>query len=292
MSEATPETPAIETPAVETKVETPEAPETTEVKVETPPKKKIKFKVDGEELEEELGDDDLPNVLAKAKGADKRFQEAADMRDKMMKLFEEGKKAPHELLKQLGIDPRKFAEEFLTPIYQEEELPEPERKRIKAEREAAEYKQRLEQLESEQQKTQSEAEVEKYKGEYDKMISDALSQTNLPRTQGTVKRVAYYMARALEKNIDDFGVNDAVALVKEDYAKEHGELYKSMTEDELLAIIGEDKARALAKKLATMQQKPENRADNVESNSTPRHQKKMQWNEFADKLDKTLQGMA
>jgi hypothetical protein len=65
-----------------TEPQTPEAaaPVTPPVTPPAPAKKAYKFKVDDQEVTEELTDDEVLQRLQKHKGADKRFQEAAEIK--------------------------------------------------------------------------------------------------------------------------------------------------------------------------------------------------------------------
>lgn len=94
---------------------------------ETP--RKYKVKVDG--LESEVEEAELINSYQKGRSADKRFQEASDLR-KQLELFVENAKAdPTQLLEQLGHNPKDWARNLLlAEIEAEEQEKDPNLKRI------------------------------------------------------------------------------------------------------------------------------------------------------------------
>jgi hypothetical protein len=291
MPENTPDgtaTPEQTQPISETKTETVETTQPVET-AKPSEKRKYKYKVDGEELEEEVTDDDIIKALQLSKAAPKRFKEAADTRDKMLRLYEEGKKNPLELLKTLGVNPREFAERYLYEIYKEEELPEPDRKRIEAERKAADAEGKLKEYEEKQLAEQQALETEKYRQDYDMQIASALEKASLPRLPQTVKRVASYLIKGIEKGID-IPIDKVIELVREDYENEFKELYGKADEDTIKRVLGDEKAKALAKKIAseTSEQRPENRAEGVEPSQSSRSSKRKTWKEFEKELDAAI----
>src|SRR5690606_2479354 len=62
---------------------------------------KLKFKVDGQEIEEELDEHEIRMRLQKAKGAEKRFEEAARLRKEWEDAVALGKRDPSAAMKQL-----------------------------------------------------------------------------------------------------------------------------------------------------------------------------------------------
>lgn len=297
VAEATVETPA-EQPAQEKvdegqktdegQTETAEA--TAEKPKEEPKpveKRKYKYKANGKEIEAELSDTDVLNALSKAAGADASFEEAAKVKKQIIQLFEEGAKSPEQLLTALKIDPRKFAEELLYKIYSEEQMPEAERRALQAERKAAQLEAEKKALEDANEKAVMDSESAKWTETYDKQITDALekSTVKLPKTPETVKRIAGYMLQALEKGID-VPVDDIIPLVYEDMQGGIGSVLSAADEDTIIKLLGEDKARAIAKKIATQVPTPGNRASQeTKPEGSSRRNTKKTWKQLEAELD-------
>jgi len=94
---------------------------------ETP--RKYKVKVDG--LESEVDEAELINSYQKGRSADKKFQEAADLRKQLETFVENVKADPAQLLEQLGHNPKEWARNLLlAEIEAEEQEKDPNLKRI------------------------------------------------------------------------------------------------------------------------------------------------------------------
>lgn len=291
---AAPEATQAEAP-VETPAENVSAEQTTE-KTETPvaeapkvEKRKYKYKANGEEKEEELTDDDVVKALAKAAGADEKFREAASTREKIMGLVEELKKNPVEALSSLGVDFRKAAEEYLTKIYKEEELPEHERLALQYKRKMEEVEKKEKELTDKEQREIIERETEKYVAEYDKAISDAIQSSDLPKTRSTVRRIASYLERAVSKGVD-VDVKDIIPIVREDYINEFKETFGNADEKQIMDILGKDKAAAVSKAVAqSVIVKPDNKADaSIQPKNVAPKSKKVKWTDLEKELDARL----
>lgn len=115
----------------------PPAPE--EAKPQPPSKKKYRGKVDGEEYEEELSDDEVSVRLQKERAWRKRQNEFTSERKKLEQFYELGKKDPFAAAKELwGVDALELAQERLASQYKtelEQRNMKPE-DRLKAEYEA------------------------------------------------------------------------------------------------------------------------------------------------------------
>lgn len=113
-------------PAAKTEAPKPEAPAAPK----PPEKRKYKLKVDGAEVEEELGDEEIAVRLQKGRAAEKRMQEAAAIRKQFQELKELAKSDPALVLKELaGLDdPDAWAEQRLAEKWKRDVMPEADRK--------------------------------------------------------------------------------------------------------------------------------------------------------------------
>lgn len=128
-------------------------------------KRKFKLKVDGEEFEEELSDDDIRIRLQKDKAADKRLQEAAGERKKLAAALDFLRKNPKEALKQFGHDFDKLAQEHIAQLYNRETMDPAERERQDLQEKLKTY----EQKEAERTKTE---ETQKQQAHREKVWSE------------------------------------------------------------------------------------------------------------------------
>jgi hypothetical protein len=115
-------------------------------------RRKYRLKVDGQEREEELSDEEIAVRLQKGYAADKRMAEAAEIRKANKELRELAKKDRRALLKELGgiEDVDAWIEQEYAQRIKKELMPEPERKQLEiqqraeaAERRAAELEARI-----------------------------------------------------------------------------------------------------------------------------------------------------
>lgn len=205
--------------------------------------KKWKIKADGKE--EEIDEKELVRRASLSTGAQKRMQEAADLRKKMAALVEGVKKNPVESLfdPALGLTKEQIQTAFEDWYKREVLEPEtltPEQKRLRQaegelkqlrEKAAGEAKEReAEQMAKLQAETRS---------QYDKQIFEALEAAKLPKKPFTVKRTAYYMYQALERGIDA-PLEAITKLVKQDYQDAQRELYENADIETLVEMLGEN----------------------------------------------------
>lgn len=116
-----------DTPAPQAENVEPIAPQ-EEVQIPEAPRK-YKVKVDG--LESEVEESELINSYQKGRSADKRFQEASDLRKQLETFVENAKADPTQLLEQLGHNPKEWARDLLlAEIEAEEQGKDPNLKRI------------------------------------------------------------------------------------------------------------------------------------------------------------------
>lgn len=232
---------ASNTPQQEAKPSQPITPEMAEKLA-----KKYKVKVDNEELE--VDEDELVRGYQMRKASDKRFQEGLAARKQAEEFVRLLKTDPKKVLAHpsIGLDLKKFAEDFLVEQMQEE-LMDPK------DRELRDYKQKLAKFEEEERLKKQKAEEEakdavkkKYQEDYNKQIIDALETSGLPKTEYTVERMIYYMHKAL-KNGYELDAKDVTELVKRDYIEDSKALYSGLDAEALEKIMGADIAKKLRK---------------------------------------------
>lgn len=226
------------------KTDTPATAPATEASPENP--RKFKVKVDNQELE--VSEADLIRNYQKGIAADKRFNEASQMHKQAEEFIGLLRSNPMKVLTdpRLSIDMKKIAEDYVYEQYQLEQMT-PEQ------REAREMKERLTRYEQEEKarKEQEEAKraqelTDKWTQNYTKDIMTAIEKSGLPRSEHTVRRMAYYMHQSLKNGLGLTAI-DVVDLVRNDYNTEIKSLLGGLDGDVLLSFVGDDLARKIQK---------------------------------------------
>lgn len=210
------------------------------------PKKMYKVKVNGNDAE--VDEQELITAYQVRKASDERFREG-NLRKKQAEEFVNLLRTnPMKVLNNpsLGLDMRKLAEDYLIQQMEEESMT-PEQRELK------EAKSKLQQFEEEKKRIETEREAavaqelrQRHTENYTKDITSALETSGLPRTEHTVKRMAYYMHQALLKGYD-LSAADVADLVKQDYINEQKALFGGLDGEMLLKLLGDDVANKIRK---------------------------------------------
>ncbi len=238
---------------------------------ETPAEKRarrLKLKIDGQEEEFDVdaaSDEDLALQLQMGRAARKRMQEAAEERKKaqtVQEKFQEilalGKEDPAGILEGLfGVNPHQWAEQLLLQKYQEEQMPEADRKALHLERQLAQRDAELKKIADEraaQEKAVKDAEAktlqEKYEREqfeaFDKEYAAALSKHSLPKT----KETAWLMAQVGKVNLEhgvELSADQMANEVKKRFTAIHQGVVGQLDGAQLLDVLGQDVVRKVLK---------------------------------------------
>lgn len=218
---------------------------TTEKPVENPFKAtKHKIKVDGQEAEidyDELirGYQTNKHALTKMQQASKDKQQAEDV----IKLF---KADPEQAAKVLGINAAEWAQKFME---REAELalktPE-ERSRMKLLDELNALKAEKDTAEAARQSQELEQRTNMAATQLDTQFTQALASAGLPKTRGTVQRMAQYMYQFAEAG-HDVTASEVVPYVLKDYEDEHREMWGNSDLDQLYKQLGEENIKKIIK---------------------------------------------
>lgn len=219
-------------------LETPEA-KAPVVPPVAPAKKAYKFKIDDQEVTEELTDDEVLQRLQKHKGADKRFQEAATLKQQTERFYQLLKDNPLDLVEKIhGDKARQMMEERLWAKIQREQM-NPQ------ERELLETKERLQTLEAETRARASRDQQEQFDRlklqhaqNFDKEIKEALAANGKAVTPYAYKRVAHYMLQAMNDG-RTLAAKDAVPLMDTDLQADLRAMFETTNEDNILALLGD-----------------------------------------------------
>jgi len=228
-------------PAFAEPTETPEAEQKAE-KAAAAAYKKLKIK--GREID--VDETKYHEYAQKGAAATETWQEAAKMKKEADDFMKRLRENPKSVLadKSLGINFRKVAEDYIWEQLQDEQMSPHE----KAQREKERRLEILEAQEAERAKSESEQqrlrEHEHYRNEYDQKISKALASSGLPRTTGTVRRIAEYMKVDIDSGVDRDPI-EYIDAVRADYMEDIKELLGTVDGDTLLKMLGDDAAKKI-----------------------------------------------
>jgi len=204
----------------------------------------VKIKVDGKEAQLPL--EEIVKRAQKATAADKRMQEAADVRKQATGLINALQKNPFSILSrpEFGIGEeklREFAESYVYEKVQYENMDDDERAQYEKMREYDKLKEEEKQRETDKKSNEQKA----YQDHYSTKIQEALETNNLPKNPNTVKRIAMYLSKGLEKGVR-LDPNDVVPFVKKDLIEEA----RSLTGDDetLMELLGEEGIKKVRQK--------------------------------------------
>lgn len=180
-------------------------------------------------------------------GAEKRFQEAAEIKKEAAKLLDMLQKDPLGLLDELGIDSLTVAQQrMLKQLEKEAKTPE----ELQRDQELAE----LEQLRNEAKSLKEEkerVEFEKIMSEESRKIEDemigALQEQKLPLKPMYIKKMAEIMQAGMEKGID-LSAKEALAIARKDVVTDLRELLDASPDELLEELVGTGNVKRLRKR--------------------------------------------
>lgn len=155
-------------------------------------RRKYKGRVDGQDREYELSDDEVAVRLQKGEASEKRMQEAAEIRKAAQMLVEDLRKDPWSVLQDptFGINLEEIAEQRLAEKYRAESLPEDQRKAYELEKQVKAYQdQESRRKETEKLQHQKQMEADVYKREEARFMA-AADKHGLPKDLDTLAAMA------------------------------------------------------------------------------------------------------
>lgn len=229
-----------------------------EAKKEAARIRKLKLKVDGQELEEELPFelDDNPEVveymtrqLQLSKAAQKRMAESSQLQKEVKYFLEELRKNPKKVLADpsIGIDVKQLAAQII-----EEEIANAQKSPEQLEKERLENE--LKSLQEEREREREEAREKEFARlqeieyeRYDTLISKAIETSDLPKSPYVVKKIADYMLLGLNEGID-VSPEDVLPLVRDEIQNDLRDMFAVMPDEVIEKIVGKDVFNRVRKK--------------------------------------------
>jgi len=217
---------------------------------------KIKLRLDGEDIEEELpfSIEDNPEAveylkknLQLSKSAQRRMQVKSDYEKKVDQFLDLIQDNPELILQRFGKDPEAWAVDFLKKKIAESEMT-PEQRELAAARIELEAIKKKQQADEETRKdTEMTLMRDKAEQGYEQTIMQALSKSGVPQTPAMVHKMAQHMYLAADRE-SILGVDELAEMVKQDYIKEMRDYLKASPDETIEELVGQDRIKGFRKK--------------------------------------------
>lgn len=218
------------------KIETPTAAQ--------PAPRMMKVNIEGKEIE--MPENEVLALASAGKVSTQRFQEAAAMRKQAEDILKFAKANPTEFFKKTGMNARQWAEEYLLQELQIEAMSPEQKKARENEEELRKYKDKDKQDKERELSAERERLTNVERERLDKLFTQALFESGLPRTPFTVKRMAELQLINIKRKLE-LSPGRLAQLVREDYIAEQKALLGGLEGDNLLNFLGTDIVKKLSK---------------------------------------------
>jgi hypothetical protein len=259
-------------------------------------KKRLKLKIDGEEIEEEIDfndDESIKRHLQKSKAFDKRVKEFTGFKSQVDDFFKQLQSDPEAVLEQLGLNVDDLATKRLQRKVEEMQKSPEQLEKEKLAKELEKYKKEAEEYKKAQEQAQMESLRNKHAADVENQISKALEESKVKLPKGNPKvyaMIAKTMMDAINAGYDDVTVTDILPVVERQWKEELRSYFDTSSEDIMEDIIGKQNLERLRKKrLAKRGTKPQAPAkpeivDTGASKSEPKEAKKITMRDFFKNL--------
>jgi len=214
-------------------------------------KKRMRFKVNGREVEKEIDLNDeetLQELLQKGFAADERFQHASSLEKKMREFAELLQQDPIQALIAAGHDPDKLTDGYMKKRIEELQKSPEQLQLEKLQKEIETERKKREQLENEKL-TAEQAKVEsEYSRQLDEEITAGLSSSDLPKSPYVVKRIAENLMLGIQQGNEDISVQDVLPIVERQIKEEIRQMFEAMPEDIIENVLGNNVSDKLRKR--------------------------------------------
>ena len=206
-------------------------------------RRKYALKVDGQEIEEELSDDEIRVRLQKAHAVDKRFQEVAQQRKSIEEALKTIKTDPAKALKEIaGLDLDEWAEKRIMERYQEAMMPQEEREKTELQRKVAEYERMIEEQKTAAETAKQQAYEQQVFEKTEQEFIQAVEQ--LGYDKGFSRTVLVPMMAEIAESALDYGVELTPGQMAAEANKRletiHRRQVQGLKGEQLLRYLGDD----------------------------------------------------
>lgn len=210
-------------------------------------KERIKLKVDGEEIEEEIDWNDKESRIRDRQlslAAKKRMGEAVAEKRKAFEIIKAFEENPESMLSRLGPKGREIAEKYLLAQIKDDMM-SPQEKEM---RELKAYKESKERETQESKQKEEMTAMEKrefhYAQEFQATIIDALKASKLPPTPDLVKRTAAIMSQNLKLGLS-LTPQELAIEVKTERMRDLKSLIGAADGEQLIEMFGPEMAKKI-----------------------------------------------
>lgn len=217
-------------------------------------KRKLKLRVGGKDIEEEVDLDDEESLVRnfqKSKAFDQKAKELAEYKKQTEALIAMLQSDPAGVLSQFGHDVDKFSEEYLLRRIEDLEKSPEQREREELLRTKDELEKKLRSVEEEKQRAQEEALLNEQSQLIENEILTALNSSKTilsvedPEVIGDIARA---MHRAVSAGIVDVSAKDVIPYVEDRYINKLRNRIKYMDDDAVENAFGKDVFERLRKR--------------------------------------------
>jgi hypothetical protein len=256
--------------------------------------RKLKLKVNG--AERELAESDVIALAQKGLASDERFRAASAKEKRFAELVKAASSDPqmvNELLKTvLGKDPDDFYRDRVAEKVRKLTMDPKDLELHEAREKVRQYEEKEKKRQEEERVAQLKKAEDHYAQEYDKAISDGLTQTGLPISEDTIRMTAEIMLANLENGLE-LPMTTVMELVRDRYQTNFKKLFGGYDPEKLIEFIGDDLFRKMqsahAKKIVDPV-KREPVAAKPDGDEKPKKDPYETRDEFLDRIEKWKRG--
>lgn len=222
-------------------------------------KEKFSYKVDGEDIEEEIdlsNKEELTKRLRLSRAAEKRMNEAKEVKSKAFDIVKQFEDNPESVLRRLPPGKaREIAEKILLEQLNDEMMTPQEKEALKEKTELEEYRAEKKKRAEEAEAKEKDAHAEKYRAQFEGTILEALKKSGLPPTPALVGEMARLLQQKLRIGLE-LDPSDLADEIKKNKTSVLTALAKDATPEQLLALLGPEIANKIRKHdLSQLQEK-------------------------------------
>lgn len=213
--------------------------------------KKFKLKVDGKEVEEEIDmadEEGLTKKLQLARAAQKRMQEATELKKAAEEFIEMLRSNPRKVLQDpnINVDLKKFVQEYLDEEIQNASKSPEQVEKEKLQKELEDLKEKYKKDEEDRKSREFSRLQAEQEEKIQTDIEGALKTSNLPKTPYTVRKMAEMMMLALQNDID-LSPKDLVPLLRKQMTADIKDLFSASGDDVMEELLGKENISRLRK---------------------------------------------
>lgn len=257
-------------------------------------KKKLKLKVDGEEIEEEIDfndDERLKRALQKEKAFDKRSQEFSSLQKQVGEFVDSLKGNPFQVLEQMGIQVEDLVLDYAKRAVEESEKSPEQLAREKMEKELDDLRKEKERLAKEKENTELERMRNEHAQQIEADIKGALDATDtiLPKKNPRVlSMIAETMLLAMNNGYPEVTAKDVIPLVEKRFESDFRSMFDVFPEEIIERVVGKPNLDRLRKKRIKNRRPPESAKQAVKptnGSSKPSEKEKAAQKTYKDLFD-------